>query len=200
MRHLLKIVSLASAALGLSLGGALAGPLVIANTNFPAVNCVYETDCIIHVGADSHGNFTPPQDAGTGLLQSRTFHGVAPAPAGGKGGYMYRIDMTAVKGIVNENCVTKIDLALGTLVKEPYPPGAGLKDMFFASTGGVGSVGIASASQSGAKVTVVFASGGVCPGQSSFFFGFTSAITVPVTGVAMVYFNQGQQGVDDRQP
>jgi hypothetical protein len=179
-----------------------AAPLTVSNTNFPAVNCVYETDCLIHVGADSEGNFILPHDDGTAFLQSRTFLGLKPAPAGGKGGYMYRVALEGVKGTsATVNCVTKVEIAFGTIVTEPYPPGSSLKDMFFVSSGGTGTIGVASATQTGAVVTVVFAGGGVCPGQSSDFFGMTSASTTPVVNVAMVYYSLGGgQGVDDRNP
>jgi len=51
------------------------------------------------------------------------------------------------------------------------------QDVYVVTSGGLGSVGIASAEQTGGMVTFNFAVAGVCPGQTSYFFGLTSATT-----------------------
>lgn len=165
-----------------------AAPLSIVNTNFPAVNCVFHTTCTIVV-TDSVGNFTPPGDSGVARLQSRTSPGIVPAPAGGKMAYIYRVDLTSVTGLTAANCVTKLEVVFGPVTKEPYSPGA-LFDVFVGTAGGLGSVGLASASQSGNLITFNFASP-VCPGATSFFFGLTSASTHPMPSVARVYYSLG---------
>jgi hypothetical protein len=95
--------------------GAQAAPLSIANVAAPATNCVFsptpipnapEPACQVVVN-DSVGEFTPPGDTGTARLQSRTYPGTAPAPAAGNMAYVYRVDLTAVKGVTAANCVTQ---------------------------------------------------------------------------------------------
>lgn len=166
-----------------------AAPLAVVNVNAPAVNCVFNTTCT-EVVTDSVGTFTPPSDSGVARLQSRTSPGIAPAPAGGKMDYMYRVDLTSVSGVTAANCVTKMQVLFGPVTPEPYPPGP-LKDVYVVTSGGLGSVGIASADQTGGMITFNFAGGGVCPGQTSYFFGVTSNITTPVMASARLYFSLG---------
>lgn len=179
-----------------------AAALSVVNVGAPAVNCVFAVACVITV-TDSVGNFTPPTDIGTGRLQSRTYNGLAPAPAAGKMGYEYRVDLTSVSAPVKQVCVTKMEIKFGPVTKEPYPPGAP-KAVFVVTSGGLGSVGISSATQVGGVITFVFgqpADGGVCPGQTSYFFGLTSADTNPATGVAKLYYSDGSSAfVDARMP
>ena len=134
LRH--KNLVLAAAACALLPLSAHAAALTVVNVNAPAVNCVFATNCI-NVVTDSIGNFTPPTDSGVARLQSRTTPGIAPAPAGGKMAYEYRVDMTSVQGITAENCVTKLKIDFGPVVKEPYPPGA-LKQIYVITSGGLG--------------------------------------------------------------
>ncbi len=186
MRHLkLLFAAAAFAAVPLS-----AQALTVVNTSAPQVNCVYNTSCVVTV-TDSVGNFTPPGDSGIGRLQSRTYDGVAPAPAAGKKAYVYRVDMTSVAGVTASTCVTKVALLFGPVTPEPYPPGATLKDVYVVTTGGLGSVGVASADQTGGMITFTFGGSGVCPGQTSYFFGLTSTVTTPVTGMARLFFSDG---------
>lgn len=196
LKTVLPYVACALASLPLA---AQAAPLTVVNVNAPAVNCVFSTNCI-NVVTDSVGNFTPLGGLGKAFLQSRTTPGIAPAPAGGKMAYEYRVDMTQVKSVGAVACVTKMDISFGPVVKEPYPPGP-LTDMFVTTSGGLGSVGIASATQAGSMITFNFGAGGVCPGQTSYFFGLTSAGTMPKPGVATLYFSLGTpQSIPDRTP
>ena len=49
--------------------------------------------------------------------------------------------------------------------------------------------------------TFNFGAGGVCPGQTSYFWGLTSAGTMSKPGVATLYFSLGTpQSVPDRTP
>lgn len=187
MRALKRVLPYATAALALLPLSAQAAPLSVINTNFPAVNCIFHTTCTITV-TDSIGNFTPPGDAGIARLQSRTSPGIAPAPAAGKMVYIYRVDLTSVSGIAAANCVTKLAVNFGAVTKEPYAPGA-LFDVFVGTAGGLGSVGIASATQSGSTITFNFAGAGVCPGATSYFFGLTSASTSPHAGTAQLLYS-----------
>lgn len=194
LKNTLVCVAFASGLVPLS---ALAVPLTIINVGAPAVNCVFDTSCTVTV-TDSIGNFTPPGDSGTARLQSRTYSGAAPAPAAGYMGYDYRVDLTAVKGITAANCVTKLRVDFGPVKKLPYSP-KGLFDVFVITSGGLGSVGLSSADQTGNFITFTF-SAPVCPGATSYFFGL-AAKGGPVPGEARVYFSLGGGAVtDDRVP
>lgn len=191
MRLLLRSGLLGCAVAALP-AGALAAPLTVVNVGAPAVNCVFNTSCKVTVN-DSVGNFTPPGDTGGGRLQSRTYPGVAPAPAAGKLAYVYRVDLTSVHGVLAVTCVSAISFHFGPITKEPYLPGA-LADMFVVTSGGLGSVGVASATLVGSTVRVNFGAGGVCPGQTSYFFGLASATTTPVPSSATLFYSPSGTG------
>lgn len=180
------LVSMAFAS-GLAPLSAFAVPLTIVNVGAPAVNCVFNTTCTVTV-IDSIGNFTLPADSGKARLQSRTFKGVAPAPAAGYMGYDYRVDLTKVKGITAANCVTKLRVNFGPVKKLPYNP-KGLFDVYVVTSGGLGSVGLSSAVKTGNSITFTFSSP-VCPGATSYFFGL-AAKGRPKPGKARVYFSLG---------
>lgn len=168
---------------------ASAGPLDVVNVGAPAINCVFNTTCTVTV-TDSIGNFTPPGDGGNARLQSRTYDGVAPAPLAGKKAYVYRVDMTSVTAPLAVNCVNAVQFTFGPITKGPYTPG-GLKDLFVVTSGGLGSVVVSNASRAGNVVIVNFAGGGVCPGQTSYFFGLASAGTVPAPSTAKLFYSLG---------
>jgi hypothetical protein len=138
---------------------------------------------------DSIGVFTPPGDIGAARLQSRTYPGTAPAPAAGDMAFVYRVDLTTVKGVTAANCVTKLALKFGPVVTLQYGP-SGDSDIFVVTTGGLGSVKIASADEVGGTITFTFASP-VCPGDTSYFFGLASKSVKPVAGKATVSFSLG---------
>lgn len=169
-----------------------AGPLTISDVEAPAVNCVFNTtgapSCTVVVN-DSVGSFTPPGDSGNARLQSRTYPGQASAPAHGAMAYLYRVDLTDVKGLTAANCVTKLALTFGPVVKLPYSP-KGSFDVFVVTKGGLGSVALSSADQVGSAILFTFSSP-VCPGATSYFFGLASKTTKPVAGKAEVFFSLG---------
>jgi hypothetical protein len=177
--------------------GAHAAPLSVVDVAAPAINCVFNATPIPNVPPpacqvvvnDSIGVFTPPGDIGVARLQSRTYPGTAPAPAAGDMAYVYRVDLTTVKGVTAANCVTKLALKFGPVVKLQYGP-SGDSDIFVVTTGGLGSVKIASADQVGGTITFTFASP-VCPGDTSYFFGLASKSVKPVAGKATVSFSLG---------
>jgi hypothetical protein len=187
---------------------AQATPLSFVNVNAPKFICVFDPNpnCTwADTGPGSVATFLPPPDLGKGILQSNTpIHGVAPAPGAGDWGYVYRVDLTNVRGA---NCVTRLALKFGPPVPLPYPPipppNPPLADVFVVVQGGLGSVGLASVSQgNGASSNVIlftFAGKGVCPGASSFFFGLATKGPplrgpVPAAGVAQLYFSPGGGG------
>jgi hypothetical protein len=176
---------------------AQAAPLSVVDVSAPAINCVFNASPIPNVPPpacqvvvnDSIGVFAPPGDTGLARLQSRTYPGAAPAPAAGDMAYVYRVDLTEVKGVTAANCVTKLALKFGPVVKLHYGPN-GDSDIFVVTTGGLGSVGIGSADQVGGTITFTFASP-VCPGATSYFFGLASKSVKPVAGKATVSFSLG---------
>jgi hypothetical protein len=185
-----------------AVAAAQAAPLSIVNVGAPAVNCVFNTAgapaCSVVVN-DSVGTFTPPGDSGEARLQSRTYPGTAPAPAAGDMAYVYRVDLTAVKGATAANCVTTLALDFGPVVKLPYAP-KGKFDVFVVTAGGLGSVKLAAADQAGKTVTFTFEQP-VCPGATSYFFGLASKTVKPVAGTATVSFSLGGSATTaDRVP
>jgi hypothetical protein len=187
--------------------GAQAAPLSVVDVAAPAINCVFNATPIPNVPPpacqvvvnDSIGVFTPPGDIGTARLQSRTYPGTAPAPAAGDMAYVYRVDLTEVKAVTAANCVTKLALKFGPVVKLPYSA-SGAADLFVVTTGGLGSVKIASADQAGGTITFTFAAP-VCPGDTSYFFGLASKSVKPVAGKATVFFSLGGSAkTGDRVP
>jgi hypothetical protein len=193
----MRIAVTAAAGLFGAASAAQAAPLSVVDVAAPAINCVFNATPIPNVPPpacqavvnDSIGVFTPPGDIGTARLQSRTYPGTAPAPAAGDMAYVYRVDLTEVKGVTAANCVTKLALKFGPVVKLHYGPN-GNSDIFVVTAGGLGSVKIASADQVGGTITFTFASP-VCPGDTSYFFGLASKSVKPVAGKAIVSFSLG---------
>jgi hypothetical protein len=184
-----------------------AAPLTVVNVGAPAINCVFSPTKIPNapppacqvVVNDSLGTFTPPGDSGEARLQTRTYAGTAPAPAAGDMAYVYRVDLTAVKGATAANCVTTLALDFGPVVKLPYAP-KGKFDVFVVTAGGLGSVELAAADQVGKTITFTFAKP-VCPGATSYFFGLASKTVKPIAGTATVSYSLGGSATTaDRVP
>ena len=72
-------------------------------------------------------------------------------------------------------CIESLRIRIGpaTSLLVPSPGGPIAGDVFVVTSGGTGTVGVASVEQTGAAVTVNFASP-ICPGSSSLYFGFVS--------------------------
>src|SRR3954447_18839375 len=190
--------SLRKACLGVMLcspaGAACAAPLTVVTVAAPDINCVFETDCTVVV-TDSIGNIALPSITGTARLQSRTYSGQPGAPAAGKTGYEYRVDLTQATAIGDVACVTALDVDFGPVSKLQYNKIGPLDDVFVVTKGGLGSIGLASAEQNGNVITFTF-SQPVCaadtsgPGRTTFFFGLASihppksiAATIEVPGM-----------------
>jgi hypothetical protein len=202
-----RIAAIAAAACFVAASGAQATPLTVVNVAAPGINCVFSPTkipntpppaCSVVVN-DSVGTFTPPGDTGDARLQSRTYPGTAPAPAAGDMAYVYRVDLTSVKGATAANCVTTLALDFGPVVKLPYGPNASKFQVFVVTVGGLGSVDLASADQVGNTIIFAF-SQPVCPGATSYFFGLASK-KAPVAGTATVSFSLGGSATTaDRVP
>jgi hypothetical protein len=163
-------------------GVAGAASLSVVTVSAPEINCIYETDCTVTV-TDTVANITLPSMTGAGRLQSRTFAGQAGAPAAGKTGYEYRLDMTQATAIGDVACVTGLEVSFGPITKLQYNKVGPVDDVFVITKGGLGSIGLASAEQDrGGVITFTF-SQPVCAadtsgaGKTTYFFGLTSAHT-----------------------
>ena len=87
---------------------AQAAPLNVVNVGSPAINCQFNTNCVV-VAADSSSPFILPGGTGTGILQTRVITGGSNAPAAGLYAYEYRIDLTGITGATNaEPCFTNM--------------------------------------------------------------------------------------------
>jgi hypothetical protein len=178
MRGLLRKARLAALLCPLS-GGAVAAPLSVVTVAAPDINCVFETDCTIVV-TDSVGTIAVPNVTGTARLQSRTFTGQAGAPAGGKTGYEYRVDLTQAHTSGDVACVTGLNVDFGPVTELQYNKVGPTDDVFVITKGGLGTIGLASAEQNGNIITFTFTQP-VCaadssgPGHTTFFFGLASA-------------------------
>lgn len=163
-----------------------AAALTVVNVSAPAINCVFNPACTIVV-SDSIGNIPVPGIAGTARLQSRTFNGAPGAPGAKLRGYEYRVNLQYAIGILNLPCVTALRLAFGPVSKLQYNGVGPLDEVYVVTGGGLGSVGLASATKVLNTITFTFASP-VCAGAnsgsgtSSYFFGLASTkLPKPIT-------------------
>jgi hypothetical protein len=184
-------LGLATLALGT---GAEAAPLTVVNVGAPAVNCVFNQTCKVTV-TDSIGALALPGASGNARLQSRTYVGKPGAPASDKTAYVYRLDLTQAVGIVNIPCVSALRLDFGAVTNLDYDKNGTLEQVFVVTSGGLGSVGLASADKLGNVITFNL-SAPVCAGSSpgkgdtSFFFGLATA-TSPKPATAQVRVTGG---------
>src|SRR4029077_10298557 len=125
-----------------------AQPLTVVEVNAPAVNCVFQPSCVITV-TDTIGHIALPYIAtpGTAWLQSRIYPSAAGTPAAGKTGYVYRVSLTHASG--RDACLLGLVLSFGPVVKLPYKGPGQNADVFVITTGGLGTIGIKSAEQTG---------------------------------------------------
>jgi hypothetical protein len=158
---------------------AAAAPLSVVNVSAPNINCVFETDCTVTV-TDSVSTIPVPNlIAGAARLQSRTYVGKPGTQAAGKTGYEYRVDLTTAVTSNEFSCVTDLTIDFGEVAKLHYDRTRPKDDVFVVTEGGLGTIGILSAEQTGHVITFTF-SQPVCAGnvpdtgQSTFFFGLAS--------------------------
>jgi hypothetical protein len=164
----------------LSLVFATGCALKVVDVSAPAINCVFDPSCTVIV-TDSTAPIPLPA-GGTNFLQSRTFMGTPGAPAGGLHGYEYRIDLRNAVGITYIPCLSAMTLEFGPVISTlDYNGDEEVGDRVYVVTGGgLGSVGLASATQWGNTITFNFtapvcAGGSPGSGQSTYFFGLVSA-------------------------
>ena len=147
--------------------------LPIVEVSAPDINCVFDLDCTIVVN-DSTAELVLPGGVGVGFLQSRTFPAEDGTQAEGLFGYEYRIDVRNIDGILFVPCVTSLSIDFGTAVSLDYDGDDSIERVFVVTEGGLGSVGPSSADKQGNTITFEFA-GGVCAGETSYFFGMASS-------------------------
>lgn len=195
----------------LSLGFALATaafaiPLDVVTVGAPAINCKFDTDCTITVD-DTAAHFTLAGTAGDAFLQSRTFPpGEAGTAAAGLQAYEYRVDLTQLAGLLALPCVSQLSLDFGPVAAADYDGNGNTDQVYVVTSGGLGTIGLASAEQTGDRITFTFSSA-VCSGSApgngdtSFFFGLAS--TQPprhVTAEAVPTLGSGPLSLDARAP
>ena len=155
-----------------------AAPLKVVNVSAPAINCVFNPTCTVTVN-DTSDNVTLSA-GGTGFLQSRTYRGAAGSPAAGLFAYEYRLDLRNAVGALNIACINWITISFGPVVGSLNYGGDAKPDQVFVVTGGgIGTIGIASAVQTGSNIRFNFTSpicegGAPGKGDSSFFWGLVS--------------------------
>jgi hypothetical protein len=155
---------------------AAAGPLTVVQVKAPDVVCVFQTSCSVTV-TDSTADIPLNFSAGTPFLQSRTFTGAPGTPAAGLTGYEYRVDMRSAGGSVD--CLLGLVVDFGPVQALPYRAGT-KADVYVITQGGLGSIGVKSAEQTGSVIEFAFDKPmcvgiGANSGESTFFFGLASA-------------------------
>jgi hypothetical protein len=156
-------------------GGA---PLKIAEVAAPAINCVFNTACTVGV-SDTKVNF-PLNAGGSGIFHSRTFKGADGSPAAGLFAYEYRLDLSTAAGDTAPGCVDWISVRFGPVVSTlDFTADKRPDQVFVITSGGMGSIGLASAVQTGSTIkfkfkTPVCAGSSPGKGDSSFFWGLVS--------------------------
>ncbi|MDH3660658.1 MAG: hypothetical protein OEU92_11655 [Alphaproteobacteria bacterium] len=124
-----------------------------------------------------------PANTGGAFLQSRTSDaGEVGTEGAGLIPYTYRVNLKRVRGITAASCVARMSFDAGPIAQLNYDGSGPAEDMFVVTRGGIGSVRPSSAERVGDKITIHFRDP-VCPGESSYFFGFASDQN-PIAAVA----------------
>lgn len=175
-----RIVALLAFALPLA-----AQPLKVVTVSAPAVNFVFNPTGVITVSDKTSPVFAP------GFLQSRTFQGASGAPAAGLYVYEYRIDLRNSVGITSIPFVSSMTVSFGPNVPLDFDKDGKPDDVFVITKGGLGNIGVASATRLNAsEIKFVFnppVAGGASAGKgdSTFFFGLVSKTHSANMGVVM---------------
>lgn len=73
-----------------------AAPITTVDVGAPAINCVFNTNCVISNLTDTTSPITLPNSTGTGFLQTRTFLGATGSVGQGLWVYEYRLDLSGI--------------------------------------------------------------------------------------------------------
>jgi len=159
-----------------------AAHLKVVNVGAPAINCVFTTasPCTIMVN-DTSDNVTLSA-GGTGFLQSRSFKGLAGSAADGLFAYEYRLDLRKAAGTVNIACVDWMTISFGPVISLDYNADQKVDQVFVVTSGGLGTIGLASAVQTASTIKFTFSKpvcegGAPGKGDTSFFWGLVSKTT-----------------------
>jgi len=176
--------------------------LNVVEVSAPAINCVFQTDCVVPV-TDTTGNMLFPFLApGTAWLQSRTFAGEAGAPGVGTTAYLYRLSMTQASG---SGCVVALNLNFGPHKPLPYKNNA-LADVYVVTGGGLGTIGLKSAERFGDVIqftlkNALCADGPPHVSKTTFFFGLAaSAAPMHVSATVAAIGSPALLALDARVP
>ena len=155
-----------------------AAPLKVVNVGAPAINCVFNPPCTITVN-DTADNI-PMSTGGTGILKSRTYKGLPGSPADGLSAFEYLLDLRNAVGATALSCIDWMSISFGPAVGTlDYNSDQKPDQVFVITSGGIGTIGIASAIQTGSNIKFNFAKpicegGAPGKGESSFFWGLVS--------------------------
>ena len=154
-----------------------AAPLKIVNVTAPAINCVFSSSCSVRVKDTKED--VRLSTGGKGVLQTRTFKGASDSPADGLFVYEYRLDLRDAVG-AKASCIDWISISFGPVVSTlNYGGDARADQVFVITSGGTGSIGLASAAQTRGTIRFKFKSpvcGGVLAGKGdeTYFWGLVS--------------------------
>ena len=157
-----------------------AAPLKVVNVAAPAINCVFTTASPCSIGVTDTTADVPISAGGTGRLQSRTFKGLTGSPAEGMFAYEYRLNLTDAVGTVNLACIDWMAISFGPVVGAlDFDHDQKSDQVFVVTSGGVGTIGVASAVQTASTIRFKFSKpvcegGAPGKGDSSFFWGLVS--------------------------
>jgi hypothetical protein len=159
---------------------AAGAPLKVVTVTAPAINCVFTTASPCTIGVSDTSADVPMSAGGTGRLQSRTFKGLSGSPADGMFAYEYRLNLTNAVGAVNIACIDWISISFGPVVNTlDYDDDRKPDQIFVVTSGGLGTIGLASAVQTADTIKFKFSKpvcegGAPGKGDSSLFWGLVS--------------------------
>jgi len=159
---------------------AKAAPLKVVNVPAPAINCIFTiaSPCSIRV-SDTAAD-VPMSSGGSGRLQTRTFKGLTGSPADGMFAYEYRLNLVDTLSDTNAECIDWMSISFGPVVNTlDYDRDQKRDQVFVITSGGVGTIGLASAVQTADTIKFKFnkavcAGSAAGKGDSSFFWGLVS--------------------------
>jgi hypothetical protein len=164
------ITALATAVL-LTSAGAFAAPLTIGVVGSMRLECTYANSCV-DTFDETVGNLAFTNYGSVAGVYTRTVTGEPTSWSGGKTGYLYRVDVT---GSTFGECIHGIVLGVDAIDKVNYTL-SGWTDLVVVNSGWLGSIGVASANfDAVTHVLEIYFDKYVCPGETTFFFGFSSA-------------------------
>ena len=157
-----------------------AAPLKVVNVGAPAINCIFTTASPCTIGVSDTSADVPTSGGGTGRLQTRTFKGLAGSPGDGLFAYEYRLNLMDATSATNVTCIDWMSISFGPVINTlDYDRDQKPDQVFVVTSGGVGTIGLASAVQTADTIRFKF-SKAVCAGSapakgdSSFFWGLVS--------------------------